>query len=66
MDKNPLDLQELSLLLNFKECKCLYRKLKPEESKLRDDELSILQRIEKMLYSRLSIREIEEISALRN
>jgi hypothetical protein len=60
------DTQEGSLLLHYKECKCLYRKLKTEESKLTDDELSILQKIEKMLYSRLSIKEIEELSALHN
>jgi hypothetical protein len=66
MDINSKDTQEADLLLNFKECKCLYRKLKTEESRLRDDELSILQRIEKTLYSRLSIKEIEELLALNN
>ena len=50
------------LFLNLDECKCLFRKLKKEESRLDDDELFILQRVEKMLYSRLSISEIEAIT----
>jgi hypothetical protein len=66
MNLDSGDTQEASFSLNFKECKCMYRKLKLEESRLRDDELSILQRIEKTLYSRLSIKEIEELLALHN
>jgi len=36
--------------------------LKREEVKLSDDELFVLNRIEKMLYSKLSIKEIEELT----
>ena len=50
------------LLLSPEECKCLFRKLKKEESRLNDDELFILQKVEKMLYSKLSIKEIEELT----
>ena len=54
--------KEAGLLLSLQECKCLFRKFKKEESRLNDDELFILQKIEKMLYSGLSIKEIEELT----
>ena len=54
--------KDSGLFLTLIECKCLFHKLKKEESRLNDDELFILQRVEKMLYSRLSIREIEELT----
>ena len=54
--------RETGLFINLDECKCLFRKLKKEESKLNDNELFILQKIEKMLYSGLSIKEIEELA----
>jgi hypothetical protein len=56
--------EEAGLFLSLKECKCLYRKLKKEESRLSDDELCIFNRMEKMLYSKLSIKEIEDLSDL--
>jgi hypothetical protein len=61
-DKNPTDSQEAGLFLSLKECKCLYRRLNKEEAKLGDDELRVFSRMEKMLYSRLCISEIEELS----
>ena len=51
--------EEPGLFLNLDECKCLFNKLKKDENGLTDCESYILQRLEKMLYSRLSIKEIE-------
>jgi len=51
----------LGLFFNLQECKCLYSRLKKEEAKLADDELFLLNRLQKMLYSVLSIREIEDL-----
>jgi len=52
---------ETGLLLSLEECKCLFRRLKKEEVNLSDEERCILQRLEKILYLRLSIREIETL-----
>ena len=49
------------LFLDLEECKCLFHRLKKEESSLPDGERLILLRIEKMLYAMLSISEIEEL-----
>jgi hypothetical protein len=59
------DSGEAVFFLSPEECKCLYRKFKKEESKLSDDELCIFNRMEKMLYSKLSIKEIEDLSDLQ-
>jgi hypothetical protein len=59
-----MDSQDVGLFLSLEECKCLYRRFKKEESKLSDDELCVFSRMEKMLYSRLSIKEIEDLSEL--
>ena len=53
--------EETGLFLSLEDCKCLFRRLKKEESNLQDKERSILQRLEKILYSKLSIREIEDL-----
>ena len=50
------------LFFDIQECKCLFRKLKAMESKLGDEDLFILNRIEKMLYSYLTIKEIKELA----
>ena len=53
--------EEAGLFFGLEDCKCLFRRLKKDEFKLSDEEQSILQRLEKMLYARLSIREIEDL-----
>lgn len=53
--------RELGLFLDLEECKCLFRKLKKDENNLSGDERFIFQKMEKLLYSGLSIREIEEL-----
>ena len=54
--------REMGLVLSLEDCKCLFRTLKREESSLSDQERVILQRMERVLYSRLSIKEIEDLS----
>ena len=56
-----MDQNEKGLLLNLEDCKCLFRILKKKETDLLNDELLILHRIEKLLYSSLSIREIDDL-----
>ena len=53
--------EETGLFLGLEDCKFLFQRLKKEESNLKDKERSILQRLEKLLYSKLSIREIEDL-----
>jgi hypothetical protein len=53
--------EETGLFLSMEECKCLFKRLKREEPNLRDEERCILQRLEKLFYSKLSIREIEDL-----
>ena len=57
MDSN----EELALNLTLEECKSLFSRLKREEASLSFGESHVLQKIEKMLYSRLSIGEIEDL-----
>ena len=52
---------ETFLYLSLEECKCLFHWLKKHEFNLSDDVRFVLQRLEKTLYSRLSIREIEDL-----
>ena len=47
--------------LTMEECKCLFGRLKRDEETLSDEELYILKRLEKTMYSRLSIKEIEDL-----
>ena len=56
-----MEQNEAGLFLGLEDCKCLFRKLKKEESSLSGEERVILQRVEKLLYSRLSIKEIEDL-----
>ena len=53
--------EETGLFLDLEDCKCLFQRFKKEEANLKDKERSILQRLEKFLYSKLSIREIEDL-----
>ena len=53
--------EKTGIFLSLEDCKYLFQKLKKEEYKLKDEERFILQRLEKTLYSRLSIREIEAL-----
>ena len=57
-----MDSEDACFSLNLEECKLVFRKFKKDEAKLTDDELRILQRIEKMLYTKLSIKEIVELT----
>ena len=53
--------EETGLFLGLEDCKCLFQRLKKEESNLNDKERNILQRLEKALYFKLSIKEIEDL-----
>ena len=53
--------EDTGLFLNVEDCKYIYKRLKKEENHLQDEERIILQRLEKLLYSRLSINEIEAL-----
>ena len=53
---------ETGLFFSLEECKCLFRRLKAMESRLEDDELYLLNRIEKMLYTRLTVKEIRDLA----
>jgi len=53
---------ETGVFLSLEDCKCIFKKLKRDEAKLSNDELAIFGRIEKVLFSKLSIREIEELT----
>ena len=53
--------EETGLFFNLEDCKCYFKRLKKEESTLKDNERIILQRLEKILYSKLSIKEIEDL-----
>ena len=53
--------EETGFFINLEDCKCLFQRLKREESNLNEKELSIFQRLEKVLFSKLSIREIEDL-----
>ena len=53
--------EEAGLFFNLEDCKCLFRRLKKNEFNLSDEEHYILTRLEKMLYDKLSIREIEDL-----
>ena len=52
---------ETGLFLTLEDCKCLFQRLKKEEPNLKDKERNLLQRLEKFLYSKLSIKEIEDL-----
>ena len=54
-------LEEEGFCFSLKECKCIFRILKAMESKLNDEELYLLNKIEKLLYSRLTIKEINDL-----
>ena len=58
--------EKSGIFLNLTECKSLFRKLKKDEPKLTDDELLILHKIEKKLYSELTIWDIEELNKQDN
>ena len=49
------------VFFNLDECKRLFHILKNEETGLSNDELLLLHRIEKFLYSNLSIKEIDDL-----
>ena len=53
--------EEAGLFLGLEDCKWLFRRLKKEESYLNNLERQTLHSLEKILYSRLSIKEIEEL-----
>jgi hypothetical protein len=53
--------EDKGLFLSMEECKCLFRRFKNEENNLVDEERGILRRLEKLFYSRLSIKEIEDL-----
>ena len=53
--------EETGLFLSMEECKCVFKRLKNEENNLVDEERGILQRLEKIFYSKLSIKEIEDL-----
>ncbi|MDR2617358.1 MAG: hypothetical protein LBC62_00685 [Treponema sp.] len=57
------DNQETGLFLDFDDCKALFRGLKKNEAGLSGPERDILRRIERILYTRLSIREFEELDS---
>ena len=48
-------------LFDLEDCIQLFKRLKKDEINLNDKELNIFQRLEKILYSKLSIREIEDL-----
>ena len=52
---------EEGLFLGLEDCKWLFRRLKKEESWLNGNERRVFLCLEKILYSRLSIKEIEEL-----
>ena len=58
MDSNG----EAGFFFNLDDCKIIFPRLKREEPSLSKGERAILLKIEKVLYGRLSIREIEELS----
>ena len=53
--------EETGIFFSLEDCKCLFRRLKKDEPNLKDEERSIFQRLEKVLYSKLSIKEIEDL-----
>ena len=53
--------EETGLFFSLEDCKCLFRRLKREETYLSDEESYILKRLEKILYNKLSIKEIEDL-----
>ena len=53
--------EETGLFLSMEECKYLFKRLKNEENNLGDEERGILRRLEKIFYSKLSIKEIEDL-----
>jgi len=55
-------LKEEGYCFSLKECKCIFRRLKAMESKLDDEELFLLNKIEKLLYSKLTIKEINDLA----
>ena len=53
--------EEAGLFFDLDDCKCLFKRLKKEEIDLNDRELNIFQRLEKILFAKLSIREVEDL-----
>ena len=51
--------------LSEREAVALYKYLKSQEISLEDDLLAVLSRIEKKLYERLSIEEMEQLARCR-
>jgi hypothetical protein len=50
------------IFLDLEECKVLFRSLKINEKNLSGSERGLLRKVERFLYTRLSIQEIEELS----
>jgi hypothetical protein len=52
---------DAGFFLDIEECKTLFGRLKKNEDGLSYEERKILLRLERFLYSKLSIREVEEL-----
>jgi hypothetical protein len=54
-------MDEGGIFLDMEDCKAMFRAFKKDEINLSEAERNVLHRIEKLLYARLSIQEIEDL-----
>ena len=53
--------EDAGLFIGLEDCKFIFKRLKKDEYNLKDEERFIFHRLEKLLYSKLSIKEIEDL-----
>jgi len=54
--------KENEVVLSFEDCKALFPVLKVRETRLPEEARGVLLRIERLLYTALSVGEVEELS----
>ncbi|GAB6392102.1 MAG: hypothetical protein MdMp014T_1475 [Treponematales bacterium] len=55
-------MKENEVVLSFEDCKALFPVLKVRETRLPEEARGVLLRIERLLYTALSVGEVEELS----